>query len=556
MVKSRRLRRGNGLVRFLPESFLSLRSSKDNQRKRKMDKERIYRVFVSSPFSLKTQRALIQKAILKSGHLPIMLEHQAAKDSPVEDVIVNALKAADIYIIILGHKYGTLLKNMDVSYTEWEYGLAKNQKDIYKIHLLQEEKEVIARRDKLDRNISSDAAEIKNEERYSNFYSSLNSSGTLNDYWREGELNEQNVPAVDLAIAVSTAIGVAANQLKLDQPTKGLIPASNYEDIDSIDKSSKNLLRTEIRNALNLFDELDQRCSVETELKESIAVSVSSFLNRELLGSGADLYFDSGSSVAFVARAIGPLLKKYTNIEGDGGYAMSKVYTNNSLAYLHLWMKNGVPCNLFPIGPAEPPYGTAIGSLSDYGEQPPEDVDYLNYKLTKSERSIIDHFLNSFPHPKHKKMVIVSGLSGIKMGLKIEINQDKDGDFEKSPEVELSIDEYQGIHVNHYYSKLMARALIESRYPIIYCIHAAKLDYPITLGRCHFVFDGKDHWDAFISKHPAAFCIGYKSGQEEKIKDFMEKTTFTKLEGNESKTFKTIIVGNEPFMKWVEKRAG
>lgn len=88
--------------------------------------ERMYRIFISSTYcDLKRERSSIQKAILEMGHYPICMETFVSTDSHQMDFIIEQLNTADVYIIILGNRYGTMAENDTRSYTEREYIYAK-----------------------------------------------------------------------------------------------------------------------------------------------------------------------------------------------------------------------------------------------------------------------------------------------------------------------------------------------------------------------------------------------------------------------------------------------
>ena len=80
------------------------------------ERDRIYRVFVSSPFSLERLRAEALQAILTTNNMPIMMDLESAKQEGAKTIIQNAIQAADIYIILLGHSYGSLMSGQKIPY--------------------------------------------------------------------------------------------------------------------------------------------------------------------------------------------------------------------------------------------------------------------------------------------------------------------------------------------------------------------------------------------------------------------------------------------------------
>jgi hypothetical protein len=50
-------------------------------------------------------------------------------------------------------------------------------------------------------------------------------------------------------------------------------------------------------------------------------------------------------------------------------------------------------------------------------------------------------------------------------------------------------------------------------------MHEQKLDGPVQVGRCDFIFEKTTKWDDFIRDKPLAFCIGFHRDRLEKVKE-------------------------------------
>ncbi|KSU06514.1 hypothetical protein KF282_1105 [Lactococcus lactis subsp. lactis] len=86
--------------------------------------EKKYQVFISSTYTdLIEERQKVVEAILNAGHIPAGMELFKAGPTQ-EDIIKEWIEASDIYVLILGPRYGSLNKD-GISYTQWEYNLAK-----------------------------------------------------------------------------------------------------------------------------------------------------------------------------------------------------------------------------------------------------------------------------------------------------------------------------------------------------------------------------------------------------------------------------------------------
>ncbi|XUY27849.1 DUF4062 domain-containing protein [Agrobacterium sp. rho-8.1] len=86
-------------------------------------------VFVSSTFTdLQFERQAAVQAILKAGHIPAGMELFTASDKSQWEIIKRWIDESDVYMLILGGRYGSIDKDTGLSYTEMEYDYAVEQK--------------------------------------------------------------------------------------------------------------------------------------------------------------------------------------------------------------------------------------------------------------------------------------------------------------------------------------------------------------------------------------------------------------------------------------------
>ena len=84
-----------------------------------------YQVFISSTYTdLLSERQAAVEAILKTGHIPAGMELFAAGDQSQMETIKRWIDASDIYMLILGGRYGSVEPKTGVSYIELEYDYA------------------------------------------------------------------------------------------------------------------------------------------------------------------------------------------------------------------------------------------------------------------------------------------------------------------------------------------------------------------------------------------------------------------------------------------------
>ena len=94
-----------------------------------LDGNRKYQVFISSTFTdLIEERQAAVQAILKKGHIPAGMELFTAGDKSQWNVIEKWIDDSDIYVLLLGGRYGSIDKETDLSYTEMEYDYAIKKK--------------------------------------------------------------------------------------------------------------------------------------------------------------------------------------------------------------------------------------------------------------------------------------------------------------------------------------------------------------------------------------------------------------------------------------------
>lgn len=91
--------------------------------------KRRLQVFVSSTFvDLIPERQAAVGAILKAGHIPAGMELFTAGDRSQMDTIKQWIDESDVYMLILGGRYGSVEPSSGISYTELEFDYALQQK--------------------------------------------------------------------------------------------------------------------------------------------------------------------------------------------------------------------------------------------------------------------------------------------------------------------------------------------------------------------------------------------------------------------------------------------
>lgn len=94
-----------------------------------------YQIFISSTYlDLIDERQAAVEAILKAGHIPAGMELFTASNKSQWDIIKKWIDESDIYMLILGGRYGSIEPESGLSYTELEYNYAlQNNKPLFAV---------------------------------------------------------------------------------------------------------------------------------------------------------------------------------------------------------------------------------------------------------------------------------------------------------------------------------------------------------------------------------------------------------------------------------------
>jgi hypothetical protein len=85
-----------------------------------------YQIFVSSTFDdLKVEREQVIKAILEMGHIPVGMEMFSAADEEQWKLIARQIDETDYYVIIVGHRYGSMTGGVSFTEKEFDYAITK-----------------------------------------------------------------------------------------------------------------------------------------------------------------------------------------------------------------------------------------------------------------------------------------------------------------------------------------------------------------------------------------------------------------------------------------------
>lgn len=186
--------------------------------------EKKYQVFISSTYTdLIEERQLVVEGILNAGHIPAGMELFHAGDETQKELISEWIEDSDIYVLILGGRYGSL-DDKGMGYTHWEYEKAKELgKPIFSLVLTEDylNKKVIAGKIK--------ATDLTyHDEKLVNF---------------RNEVTSKIVSNIDNIVQIEAEVIKSINRIikKRGNDLEGWIKGSSLKELEALRKENKKL---------------------------------------------------------------------------------------------------------------------------------------------------------------------------------------------------------------------------------------------------------------------------------------------------------------------------
>jgi len=500
--------------------------------------DRRYQVFISSTFQdLQEERKGAIEAVFERGHIPIALERfSPANDSDLQ-VIKKAMADSQVYVLILGHRYGEIIPEKNISFTELEYDLAQEY-GLFTLVFLMEKSVINEKRKTLDPNNVKDKNELSNYDRLMTFHTKI-----------ANHFRKIFIPGPEFKYLVQLALA--------DGLCVWNKPGFVREPIDlTVIEGVKNEFISDIVYELRSFKKLYIRLELQAEKKRGAAkFFVERYMDR-LVDKKVSLFLESGSTICFLAKEMAGALKKNVILSDDGSPNI-QISTNNVLAYLLLWLNARIPCTKFPWSPpVETTYGAAYGGLENLVELSP---DYSLPPLDANAWREVDRLLKTpFTLTSMKRPTLLCGAaSGLQLTAdhKFKFTEPALLDIRKK-ELQEQLDKCYGPHVGSYHNKVFKRFMYATKIPIVIFITGDKIDSEIEVGKCHFILDRKLDWEYFIREHPLAFCVGCENGEKRRYVEMFQKLGFEVIEQNNASTISSFIARNAVFISEFEIALG
>jgi hypothetical protein len=287
------------------------------------------------------------------------------------------------------------------------------------------------------------------------------------------------------------------------------------------------------------------------EKKEALA----RFFQKEYLSKikalKLSLFFESGSTVTYVARELADALHNEVKIDEKGSPSIH-IATNNVLAYLTLWLKARVPCTTFPWSPPlEKTYGAFYGGIQQMQEK---DPDYNLPPLDDEAKEEIQKLLTApFSLTWRQPMLLLGAASGLQISQEHILKINPKLDQATQEQLRQKLKQCFGPHVGSYRNKVFKRYMYATKLPIIIFITGDKIDCEIDVGKCHFILDSDFTWEKFYKEHPVAFCIGCSQEKIKKYSELFKSLNFEISEGPDASPVTALIARNHAFIEAFEK---
>lgn len=102
--------------------------------------ERKYQIFISSTFTdLQEERLKVVKQILDSYHFPIGMEMFVTRNKSQWEIIKRTIDSSDLFLLIIGYRYGAIDKSTNKSFTHMEFEYALESKKPIIVFLLEDQ---------------------------------------------------------------------------------------------------------------------------------------------------------------------------------------------------------------------------------------------------------------------------------------------------------------------------------------------------------------------------------------------------------------------------------
>lgn len=272
-------------------------------------------IFISSTYKdLQDERQAAVEAILGSNNIPAGMELFKAGNKSQWETIKKWINDSDIYMLILGGRYGSIEPSSKKSYTQLEYEYAVSQNIPVFATVLSD---IFIKRKKDSSSNPDDISEHNNKYLYDEFKKLVMS---------------KMVKIVDDCKDIKLAIHESLSELKEDYDFEGWTRG--------VSDSTYNKLMEQNSKLIQEINELKEQLKQKTDLKQPTSIQ-SEFWNKEIIlsVSGATGYLEElrnsqiTLNISKIFQIVAPLIMtptKSTKVKEDFEQSLKELYMPNN----------------------------------------------------------------------------------------------------------------------------------------------------------------------------------------------------------------------------------
>lgn len=448
-------------------------------------------VFIGSPKKdLENIRQRIIQAVLEAGHIPDGMEIWASDARPTLKTIAEKMNLCDIHVVVLGLKYGEVLDNENISFTEWEYRKSRNDKRPIISFLLEE--------NIFEHAWVDDSPDDREKKDYRRLWSELRKNSVCKLY------KSINMSAIDRDVINALNQVIDSYQLR---PLAGWIRAeSKAAKLAAALQDNSFLMR--VMDRVVRFRTTGGRFEKESSAKKAAAEMFwDTMMNQLARANYYDIFLESGSSLAYVSEIL------ESKLDRQQGW---NIATNNALSLLQLLLfTDGDIKRNPPVAPdPEDPYGAIFTHKC---KQAYEEPHIKPRNLYEKEIDAVNEIIGLLKQ-EEKNQIILATASGW--------------------DTEHSIKEFRGPHVGSHPNMLFKRAIFMTGEPVVLFLSRHKVDprfreagfkcrndnkkAKAVTRYCYPVFGYELPLIKALMDMPLALCIGYEKEKDEQDIDIRQ----------------------------------
>ncbi|HSE18177.1 MAG TPA: DUF4062 domain-containing protein [Pyrinomonadaceae bacterium] len=460
---------------------------------------RKYKVFISSSFGdLEKHRLRLLLKTLKLGHIPSGMELFQPGEPQNLKIIEDEIASSDIFVILVGARLGTSVTGTNpLTYTMREYELAKKYR-LPIIPLLLNHEEYEAERHSIVKNCKEQEEKQKAKEQETILDKLRDDVQQREDGGKRiaGFFSYLNID--QLCDTYADALHGEVERLTENGAKGGWVEGKYYDDLNArivLGASVSNPFFQRYANRLSTFEKLAQRTLVEAAAKETIAEYFwEQYMPRFDENHISHIYFESGSSIAYVSRKFIEYVKEEVWFAKHALDKRLKLRTNNLFTYMDFLLLDPpwspMDIQLLPHGFISHDYGATYGELKSARKKQSPSKPIPGYKLADDACTEVKKLTRKLASTFTKEAgIVLMTASGV------DIDPD-------SP--------FPGPHVGSYYNMLVKRCLFSLSCPKVLFLDERKWGYKFGLGFCHSVCDSEYTWEDLKTKSPIAVALAAK----------------------------------------------